>query len=376
MNLPSICTTNAIGIAVAVILLISSRVTRWRQGFLDRIFFWMLVLVILGCSNEAVSYLLDGRTFPGAVFLNWISNTALYFANTSFALLWCFFVDYKLYRSRKRLRTVYRPMILLSGAALIMILANLFAPILFTIDEQNVYARQPLSVLFFLYPLGYVLVSVVTAVRYRIRRTGVRFFPILSFTVPFLAGCLIQLLFYGTSLAWCSTSIGLAAVYMSMQNELMYQDALTNLYNRYYLNAVLAAPRWNDGRDHAGIMMDVDAFKAINDNYGHGTGDDALRDTARVLRESKPEDAILIRFAGDEFILLLRTDSEEEIEAVIAGLRRGFAEFNRRGNRPYTLSMSMGWAIFRAGRMSADDFLDAIDRAMYEDKRHSARAAR
>ena len=53
-------------------------------------------------------------------------------------------------------------------------------------------------------------------------------------------------------------------------------------------------------------MVDVDYFKEINDTYGHHVGDEALIDVARILLFGKPDKAIAMRFAGDEFILLLK----------------------------------------------------------------------
>ena len=183
-----------------------------------------------------------------------------------------------------------------------------------------------------------------------------------TFLTPVLIGIVIQSLWYGISLAWCCSAIGLAALYMSMQNELAYKDSLTGLHNRQYLDKILNT--WN-GR--SGIMVDMDYFKEINDRFGHSVGDRALKDTADLLVAASPDNSIVIRFAGDEFILLLSTGQEILIEKVEENIRKAVDEFNRTADRPYKISLSMGHALYE--QKDEDSFLEAIDSAMYKDKR-------
>jgi diguanylate cyclase (GGDEF)-like protein len=204
--------------------------------------------------------------------------------------------------------------------------------------------------------------SVVEAIRYRRCHRIVIFFPLWTFLTPVLIGIVIQSLIYGVSLGWCCTAIGLASLYMSMQNELAYKDSLTGLHNRQYMDRILNT--WN-GR--SGIMVDMDYFKEINDRFGHSVGDRALKDTADLLVANSPENSIVIRFAGDEFILLLSTGQEILIQKVEENIRKAADEFNRTADRPYKISLSMGHALYE--KKGEDSFLEAMDSAMYRDKR-------
>ena len=156
--------------------------------------------------------------------------------------------------------------------------------------------------------------------------------------------------------------MGLAALYMSTQTELAHRDPLTGLYNRHYLDRVL-----NTWTGHSGIMLDLDFFKEINDRFGHSVGDEALRETANLLREASPDDSIAIRFAGDEFILLLTTNREEVIRDVEEDIRKAVEAFNRSSELPYAISLSMGHAVFDT--RDKDAFMEAIDSAMYIEKK-------
>ena len=369
MNILAIVITNAIGITLCIILLFCSALSRRNTSNINRLFTVMMYIVASGCLMEAISYIVDGHTEPVCRFLTVFSNTWLYFFNVTFSLLWCLYVDYHLYRSRTRLLTVYRPMMILTVCLQIIILGNLFGHYLFSIDTSNVYRREPLSYAFFIIPILYVLQSTYTVFHYKHTGHSVQFFPIMAFLLPFFVGCIIQCLVYGISLAWCSTAIGITALYMCSQNEQVFKDPLTRLLNRHYLNTVLKDGNWNHRNPFSGVMLDVDYFKSINDTYGHAKGDEALCDVADILCENIPVTGAAIRYAGDEFVLLLRTVKNDEICAVEEQIASAIQHFNETAGRVYTLSLSMGHGIFTPGRSTQDTFLEEIDLNMYEQKR-------
>ena len=154
---------------------------------------------------------------------------------------------------------------------------------------------------------------------------------------------------------------------MSLQNELSYIDPLTKLYNRNYLDQML-----NDisrkKRSAGGIMIDLDYFKSINDRFGHTVGDEALIDAARIIRHSLPAKGLAIRFAGDEFIILMLTDKEQDLIQIEEKLRKALKEFNSTEQKPYQLSFSIGHSMYQPD-VSTDNFLNQMDNQMYEEKK-------
>ena len=368
MNIQSIVITNAIGIALIIILLICSRLSRQTKSLSDWLFTIMLFIVASCCLSESISFLVDGQTSFPARILAEFSNTWCYFFNISFSLLWCLYVDYHLYHSKKRLITTYIPMIVLTGILILIILGNVFGHYLFFFDSNNIYHRKPFAYLFFILPVAYVLSSYFDVLLYRRRTHPIDFFPIWAFLMPFMFGCFFQAVIYGVSLAWCSTAVGLTALHMCAQNELVFKDPLTHIFNRYYLNTVLRKGQWNHRNAFSGIMIDVDDFKCINDTYGHSKGDIALCDVASILSDCIPSDAVCIRFAGDEFIILLRTTLQPRLDEVIMRIQNAVEAFNANKIRPFTLSLSMGSGIFYPGKSTQDSFLEDIDKNMYKNK--------
>jgi diguanylate cyclase (GGDEF)-like protein len=187
------------------------------------------------------------------------------------------------------------------------------------------------------------------------------------FVAPLLVGTTSQLIFYGVSLAWISAAVGLVSIHMGLQNELAYIDPLTKLYNRNYLDHILKDAS-RKGEVIGGVMIDIDFFKGINDMYGHSVGDKALMNTADIIRASIPAKCIAVRFAGDEFIIISRTDNEFELINIERSIRKQLNKFNDSGISDYQLSFSMGRSVFEKNT-SPDNFMNEMDDRMYSEKR-------
>jgi diguanylate cyclase (GGDEF)-like protein len=155
-------------------------------------------------------------------------------------------------------------------------------------------------------------------------------------------------------------------------------DPLTGMLNRRSFDESLAAQlayarRYK--RSGALLIVDLDRFKQINDEFGHAAGDEALRAVSRLLAENlretdtvgRDEGGLVARLGGDEFALLLPETDAAGAEAVAERLVAALAaEPLRIGEREVRLGISIGVATFGQGEFSAaEDLLAAADRAMY-----------
>jgi diguanylate cyclase (GGDEF)-like protein/PAS domain S-box-containing protein len=167
-----------------------------------------------------------------------------------------------------------------------------------------------------------------------------------------------------------------------LQDELKEQaihDSLTGLHNRYYLSQIVDREVKRSKRykhSIAFLMIDVNRFKEINDRYGHQVGDEVLKEVARSLRESVRDTDIVIRYGGDEFlVILLETDGEADV--VKQRIIENVTLHNKKdGKVEFPVTLSIGSAYVKPGdNKSVEETLNEADRRMYEDKKmHNGRA--
>ena len=195
-----------------------------------------------------------------------------------------------------------------------------------------------------------------------------KFFPIAVFIVPAAVGISLQFFIYGISTIWLSLAISIAGIMTASKNEIIFMDRLTGIYNRSYLDHLQKQIQKRKDYLVSGIMIDLNGFKSINDRLGHAVGDDALITAARIFSDVVNEKGCAIRYAGDEFVILLNTADTQLVQNVILQIRNSLEEHNNRGEKPYVLSASMGFAVFDLRQQSISMFMNIMDMRMYEDK--------
>ena len=153
--------------------------------------------------------------------------------------------------------------------------------------------------------------------------------------------------------------------------ELSVTDELTGLSNRRGFMILAEQQRKLVKRGHSMVLlyMDLNDFKTINDTLGHNAGDEALVETAQVLRTCVRESDILARMGGDEFAALL-VDSEVEFAQAAPGrLQAAFDRRNAGKTTAYDLSISCGCAPYLGDDpVSLEELIARADELMYADK--------
>ncbi len=192
------------------------------------------------------------------------------------------------------------------------------------------------------------------------------------------AGHLAQLLVF-VLLYWGLVRMSLAEPYTLMFHQLIRslealeqeanRDELTGLYNRRGLvvlgEAQLALSR-RLGLKTSVIFADLNGLKRLNDEHGHSWGDQALIDTATLLRRTFREADVVSRVGGDEFVVLLTHGNGIQ---PLQRLRAAIQAFSSEAERPYTLSVALGRAMVAPGStLSLDEILEEADSEMYTDK--------
>ena len=157
-------------------------------------------------------------------------------------------------------------------------------------------------------------------------------------------------------------------------SRLIFEDELTGIYNRRFLYQYLQSKvEWDalETRPFSLLMMDVDNFKQINDRFGHQVGDQALIWVAGLIKEVAGEDGLAVRYAGDEFMLLLQTDKQ-------ASLQKGDDLYKRVHERsfqpstignPLPITLSIGVASAPEDARNIKALIQRADKALYSAKK-------
>lgn len=172
----------------------------------------------------------------------------------------------------------------------------------------------------------------------------------------------------------------LASLLFPLRNALLYRmalqsalrDPLTDTGNRIAMDRVLQREVELARRNLqplAVLMLDIDHFKAINDNHGHAMGDEVLKAVAQTLKNQVRNIDMLFRYGGEEFLVVLSGTNREGAALVGERLRCAVTELQcLNAGRPIDVSISLGCANLLPGE-SADSLLRRVDSALYSAKR-------
>ncbi len=327
----------------------------------------LILTVLTGCIVDLFCWMIDGT--PGGTWhvISYAVNSILYLLAI---ILGPTFLTMTTLHIRQDLPVWHWKLIwAVCLTELMLLVINLFVPIVFLISEDNVYIRGELFWLYMLVEVALILYGIAIYVVSLARGRLMPFFQVWLFFLPLVVTLPLQSFFYSVSLIWPSLGIATGAIIICLQNESIYLDKLTGLYNRYYLDELTKRYKMRRHRRFAALMLDLNDFKAINDQYSHTEGDAALIAFARILTDTVHSEGVVIRFAGDEFIILLESAEDGAVERCRSALQKALDAYNEASGKPYRLSAAIGGDLFDVRIENASEFMNRIDQKMYEDKK-------
>lgn len=371
LNIQQILCSNGSAFILLIIVLLSSYRMFSHKPLDSKLINIMIANALIQCLLETITYLIDGKVAPGYHMIPIVLNVMLYIGNTLFAFTSTIYVDYKLFADMNRIKKRWRILIIPAMLIVLLSLMNLFTPIFFCVDKQTfIYQRTDLYFIPNIVVTLYLLYSTMLVYRYRNKVVKYLFLPAIVFLIPILIGAALDYLFYGLAFKQMGIAIALTSVYINVQKEISCIDLLSGLHTRqyminYYTNKM---KRSKSEESLVGILLDVDKFKSINDTYGHLAGDDAIHSVGQILLKTVPKDAMAVRYAGDEFMVIKEYTSEQDVEDLLSSINSATEKYNATQNKPYTISFSAGYSIFNKNKDTLDTFFDRMDSAMYDEK--------
>ena len=151
---------------------------------------------------------------------------------------------------------------------------------------------------------------------------------------------------------------------------LAHTDSLTGIYNRYGFDELAEQMiTKNPEAKFVAVLLDIDDFKFVNDIYGHVYGDNALKSLADSMKAFFPSDALLGRNGGDEFCILLKNYSYEDVKEKLQQFTMAPKTFSYKG-KEHQFSISLGYAEYPTFASSLSQLMRCADAALYEIKLH------
>lgn len=152
-------------------------------------------------------------------------------------------------------------------------------------------------------------------------------------------------------------------------------DPLTGLANRRHFDIVLQE-RFDSGEPFGVIALDLDAFKPVNDIYGHEAGDTVLQNVAKRLKEiMTPLDGLIARIGGDEFVILVNNIEEEFLVELADLMKVALAKPHIYNGDPLRVGASVGCRVADLDFDEASEVVAAADRALLADKERMTKIA-
>ncbi len=261
---------------------------------------------------------------------------------------------------------------MLTALMMVMLVGNVFAQWLFYFDAAHDYHRSYAIAITLVCAYLFAALMIAFTIYHRHQVPIHTYKLLLLFPMPALILGVFQTCNIQLPMDFLGMAFSLIMGFVNILNRTMSTDYLTGAKNRRYMGSILESYQKMQlhQRKLSVVMIDIDDFKLINDRCGHLVGDQALADAVCIMRDCVRADDTVMRFGGDEFLIIISGSEMSSSQDVVKRIDKRLAFYNKL-HSDYQLHFSYGSALYDdPDHESIDEFMDRIDRMMYEDKRY------
>lgn len=341
----------------------------YKNKLLTSIFLLSILLLVL----EILSNAIDGVSGGFAKSTNYVSNGLMLVMTPVLISHIASYLDFSIFESRSRLakRWYYtQPFIIM----FILVVANMFYPVLYDISDENVFSKGPLHLVLFISILIIYVYLMIGVIKNREHiKTNVVFGALIFFLFPSIVE-IIDLFVGNMMFTFVSISFSSIFIYLTVETVNNYTDVLTGLYTKAKATSHMKI-ELKKGNEFALILLDMDRFKIINDEMGHVVGDLVLVDFGKKLHTAFSKDSLVARYGGDEFIIVTKVIDKKIIDDRLLDV----SEKIQNSKHDYSTLMSFSYGIAFSDEIKDVDELEIVkeaDKKMFEFKRDKNRLQR
>jgi len=355
-----------ISLILLIIMFIVTRIKKDVFSFSSSLFSWIIIINGIALTIEPLTWYLDGKTGTQLYAITYLTNVLLILASPVLIGLWASYLDYKLFKNKKRVIKAHFyqwPTYII----FLLLMLNLRLDIFFSIDPvTNIYTQGQFHI------VRYILIYIIFGrlIQLIIFNKDIEDTQAVKGILLFMAfpalGSIIQYIQPDALFTFPFLSLAVVIVYIFLETTSGTLDHLTKLYSRNtlesYINMLI-----EQQKEFYVVMIDLDNFKAINDVYGHQVGDQVLKDFSYLLKTCQACDNTFAgRLGGDEFLVVLTKHGEKEVHQYVSTLKEFMKETRFYKQFP-DLDFSYG-TVLSSTKMTLDDILMTVDRNMYVEK--------
>lgn len=371
MTLSDNMVINGFSIAILFLVIIYYERNGDKASRHTRLFLGMLKLAVFMMIFDSMGRF-DGNSGTIYPVMNAIGNFMIFVLAPVLPSLWLLYVCYYISPDGKVTKFIKMSILGANAITIALVIASQFNGWLYSIDGMNIYSRGPFYVMGPMMTFFLLLTSTAYVLLNKNKIQHTHYLPFLAFPAAPFVGTLLQAFVYGYPFALMGLLFSVLMIAFFAQSIETNVDYLSGVYNRKRLEGYLHKKIANSSHANtfSAIMADVNGLKEINDTYGHTVGDEALVTISSLLRSILRSNDFVARYGGDEFCIILDTSKEETLARVVSKIKRQLSAYNEMSLKPYTLGLSMGYAVYDPDSgMNEKEFYSAIDAQMYEDKK-------
>lgn len=353
-------------------VLFCANIRYWKPVIINR-----LSLVYIFVSLTIIFYglwaLVEGN--PDLKFFNALFTVCSSITLTLSCLFYYYFVLEKVGIFFNNGKFWYLSSIILLVVSSVFTILSIWFGFTFVIDANGCYQRGPVFFLDMIAQYSYVALGVIFAI-YKSFKSDLNaekhkyMIFALSIVPTVLLGILNNILNYpyGLPVLFFGITISLLIVFASSAAGLVTRDPLTGLLNRAAFDSKLNNAIKRRGNNNLHLMiLDINRFKGINDNFGHSVGDVVLVKLSDVLESfSENTNTVVGRWGGDEFVIYVENKEDKEIKDLAKLLKKRVSNECNEDPR-FNVSISVGYSKLREFE-NVKHFFDEADHMLYEDK--------
>ncbi len=340
-----------------------------KNDSLNRAFIRTVIGVMIGLAFESISVFANRNSSSFSIMVNNISSVIIFALAPMISFSFFIFIFRFILPEKKFDHSLWTIILLPIALNIILAILSPFYGFFFSIGSDGIYVRGPLFLLSAFSTYLFMIAGNILILFNMKRIIRIDFWLILGVGIVPILGGIIQSLFYGVLAMWSSAGVALFLVYLFLQDRMIHLDSLTGAWNResfYY--TYTRRIQLNPEKPFGAIYFDIDNLKMINDNYGHLEGDNAIKLVMKIVRQVIPPGGIICRLGGDEFIVLINSNSIQQLNSLLNDIKDVFNETNVKQVKPYPLHCSFGSAIYTSKYTSLNAFLSKLDQLMYLEK--------